>query len=106
MESQVLKPYDVLRSDLKLPEERALEVVKIIYEIAKIQSVGKHTVEIVHKDIQPLKGCIDWKFPIKDFEDMRTQLAHTHYDLLKWMLIACISQITITVWVILLFLKK
>ncbi len=108
-----IKLYDIFRKSFKLSENEAQEAVQVIENVYKEQSIEKHkhTVEVIHKDMQTLKEHMDIKFEyLKGYMDNKFSTKEDHAnsrtDLVKWMFLFWIGQVAATFGFILLFLKK
>src|ERR1700759_4071290 len=107
MNTANIRLYDIIRTDLKLSDSKARELVQILDDTIKEQHTMQHeqTMEFIHKDIQSLKDYIDIRFAnldlkfatkddlAKDMTGLRTELSKTIYLTSLGQLIAIIASV-------------
>ena len=96
-----IKLYDIARAKLQLNDDDAMEFVSSIHELNDHRFENLVTKEFLSEKI----NGIDQRFT-KVESSINTQIAETKSELIKWMFIFWIGQMTITTGIILLFIKN
>ena len=96
-----IKLYDIARAKLQLNDDDAMEFVSSIHELNDHRFENLVTKEFLSEKI----NGIDQRFTFVE-SSINTQIAETKSELIKWMFIFWIGQMTITTGIILLFIKN
>jgi len=114
-----IKLYDIARAKLQLNDDDAMEFVSSIHELNDQRFENLVTKEFLSEKINDVNirfnnldlsfekrfNGIDQRFT-KVESSINTQIAETKSELIKWMFIFWIGQMTITTGIILLFIKN
>jgi len=107
-----IKLYDIARAKLQLNDDDAMEFVSSIHELNDHKFENLVTKEFLSEKIHginqrfiKLESTIDLRFT-KVESTLNTQIAESKSELIKWMFIFWAGQMTITVGIILLFVKN
>jgi hypothetical protein len=96
-----IKLYDIARTKLNFTDDDAMEFVSSIHELNDHRFENLVTKEFLSEKM----NGIDLRFT-KVESMINTQMAETKSELIKWMFIFWAGQMTITIGIMLLFVKN
>ncbi len=102
-----LKVYDIFKS--KFSEHEAATVIEYFDVKAKeiIEEKGQVYQSLQNKDLEIIRNDLHTLFATKeDIAKVEVKLSESKSEMIKWMFIFWIGQVTITVGLMLIYLKK